>query len=103
MRRAETVGNFVKFFRAHIEIIEEVLEIAFWKLAIVSMDECDGLLAGDMSVANLLRGFMGAAANAELDVAGPVMKAIDAVVDGIVLRKRAFRPLGVGFERRMLD
>ena len=61
------------------------------------------LVEGDLTVADLLRGVVGCAADAVLDVGCVIEKIVDLVVDRVVFRIRPLRALGRGAEAPVLD
>ena len=85
------------------DVAEKLVGKAGGELAIVLFAQGDGFLAGDLAVADLLRGVVGAAADAVLDVGGVVEKVVDFVVDGVVFRVGARRALGAGHKAAVLD
>ena len=85
------------------QIFEDFLFKAIRVLAVKLLAERLALVQRDLLVADLLRGVVGRAANAVLDVGRVVEEVVDLVIDGVVLGVGALGALRRGAEAAVLD
>ena len=120
MRRAEAVGKVHKVFAVHLgllkaagclreifavdrKILENLLLEAVGVFAVKLLAQRLCLVQRDLLVADLLRGVVGRAPDAVLDVGRVVEEVVDLIVNGIVLGVGALCALGRGAEAAVLD
>ena len=85
------------------QIFEDLLLETVRVLAVKLLAERLALVEGDFLIADLLRGVVGRAANAVLDVGRVVEEIVDLIVDGVIFRIGALGALRRGAEAAVLD
>ena len=101
VRRSKGVHLLPKHRLGAPDVFEKLSKVSGRELSIESPHQLDSLLTGDMSVANLLSGVIGRAADAKLDERRIVVEVVDLVVEAAVFGVGPGRALRTWLESHM--
>lgn len=101
VRGSKPVRDRVELIRCQGQILQNSQEIAGWKLAIKAPHQCDAFAARDVLLLVFLAGVISCAPNSEFYIGGPVIEAVNFVIEAAVFAVGAFRALGSWLETLM--